>query len=90
MCGFMEPRFRFRVINAFCHSSILYAGQMRASPFLAACVCHFRDNPSLRDLSGQTMTGGKSEKGTLSVGTDYSVYAYALLRRGFFFCAEFI
>lgn len=44
--------------------------------FLAPFLCHFRDNPSLRDLSGQTMTGGRSEEGALSAGTDYSVYAY--------------
>lgn len=77
MCGFMESHFRFRGFNAFYHSSILYTGQMRAPLFLAPFLCHFRDNPSLRDLSGETMTGGRSEEGALSAGTDYSVYAYA-------------
>lgn len=92
MRGFMEPRFRLMMINVFCHGSILYPGQMRAPLFLAPRLYHFRDDLSLRELSGQTqtMTGGRSEESALSVVPDYSVYAYAFLRRGFFFCPEFI
>lgn len=87
----MKPRFRFMMIAVFCHGSILYPGQVRAPLFLAPRLCHFRDNPSLRELSAQTVTGGRSEESALSVGTDYSyMYAYAFLRREFFFGSEFI
>jgi len=59
MCGFMEPRFRFVMINLFCHGSALYPGQMRAPLLLAPCL--FRDHPFLRQLTGQTVMGGRSE-----------------------------
>lgn len=84
MYGFMEPQFRFTMINVFCHSFVLYPGQMRAPLFLAPCLFHFRDNPFLRQLTGQTMTGGRSEDSALSVVTEYSMHTYAFLRRGFF------
>lgn len=69
MCGFMEPCFRFMMINVFCQSSALYPGQMRAPLFLAPCL--FRDNPFLTELTGQTTTGGRSEDGALSAVTEY-------------------